>query len=135
KFQNALHGLQARKENSTVPSAAQSAPAENPFAKYDRNGFHKLTEDLHSSLLFTCKLRDRGIIASTMTDGFKRFVANKMEVPVELVAAHFTAPASISRAQYHRADQKPEAGRQQSFEEAVRSSGLTEEQQQFLLSL
>jgi hypothetical protein len=36
---------------------------------------------------------------------------------------------------HYKAEQKPETRRKQSFEEAVRSSGLTPEQQAFLLSL
>jgi hypothetical protein len=64
-----------------------------------------------------------------------RFVADRLHVPVEVIAAHFAGQATMPRAQFHRADQKPEAGRQQTFEEAIRSSGLTEEQEKFLLSL
>jgi hypothetical protein len=136
KFQNALHGLQARKTNSVVQNATRSASVGNPFARYDPKGFRQLTQDLHANSLFTCKLRDRGIKPTTMTDGFQRFVAEKMEIPHEAISAHFAASApTIPLGQHHKADQKPEAGCQQSFEEAVRSSGLTEEQQRFLLNL
>lgn len=136
RFQNALHGLQARGAAPQARSGIRAAAVENPFAKYDRPGFRQLAEDLHANSLFTCKLRDREIKPSTMTDGFKRFLAAKLTVPPEVIAAHFSAPAAmIPQAQFHKSDRKPEAGRQQSFVEAVRSSNLTEEQQQFLLSL
>ena len=133
KFQNALHGLQARK---ATPVVQRSASVENPFARYDPKGFRQLAQDLHANSLFTCKLRDRGIKPTTMTDGFQRFVAEKMEIPHEIVLAYFAASApTIPLGQHHKADQKPEAGGQQSFEDAVRTSALTEEQQRFLLSL
>jgi len=136
KFQNALHGLQDRKAPSPARGTAQAAAVENPFAGYDRAGFRRLAQELNANSLFMCKLRDREIIPTTMTDGFRQFVAAKMAVPLEAVTAHFSAPAPmIPHGQFHKSDQKPEAGRQQTFKEAVENSNLTDEQQQYLLSL
>lgn len=101
-----------------------------------REGFQRLAQELNANSLFACNLRDREIMPTTMTDGFRQFVAAQMGVPLEAITAHFSAPAPmIPHGQFHKADQKPEAGPQQSFKEAVENSNLTEEQQQFLLSL
>jgi hypothetical protein len=136
KFESALQKLRASGAIPTARCGIRAAAVENPFAKYDRAGFRRLALDLHANSLFTCKLRDREIEPTTMTDGFRRFVAGTMEVPLELVTAHFSAPAALlPQGQFHKSERKPEAGRQQSFEEAVRSSHLTEEQQRFLLNL
>jgi hypothetical protein len=54
-----------------------------------------------------------------------------------VVVAHFALDggAPMATRQFFKADAKPAATTQQSFEEAVRNSGLTDEQQQHLLSL
>jgi hypothetical protein len=56
-------------------------------------------------------------------------------VLLETVVAHFAAPAYVPRSAHFKADTKPEAGEKQTFEEAVRSCGLTPEQQSSLLNL
>jgi 1,4-alpha-glucan branching enzyme len=70
-----------------------------------------------------------------MSAGFKRRVADELNAPLDLVTAHFSAEAQIDRRQFYKAEEKPEVSRKTSFEEAVRNSGLTEEQQRFLLTL
>ena len=51
------------------------------------------------------------------------------------LVAHFAAPAHIQRGTHFKAETQPEAGEKQTFEEAVRSCGLTPEQQSYLLNL
>jgi hypothetical protein len=51
------------------------------------------------------------------------------------VIAHFAASQPAPARQFFKAESKPSAGGQQTFEEAVRSCGLTEAQQQALLEL
>jgi hypothetical protein len=56
-------------------------------------------------------------------------------VRLEHIVAHFAAPAYIQSSAQFKADTKPEAGEKQTFEEAVRSCGLTPAQQHALLNL
>ena len=71
-----------------------------------------------------------------MTAGFLNFLASKMAVSLDVLSDHLFGPsATIPQGQFHKSEGKPEAVVQESFEEAVRNSDLTEEQQQFLLSL
>ena len=70
-----------------------------------------------------------------MTSGFQRRVAEELKAPLEIVFAHFAASQSAPARQFFKAESKPSAGGQQTFEEAVRSCGLTEAQQRALLEL
>jgi hypothetical protein len=120
----------------TDAEAAEAAPAvENPFAKLNRPAMRALAQRLHANTVFVMKLRDRLIRGDTMTEGFLRRLADELGVLLETVMAHFAAPAYVPRGAHFKADTKPEAGEKQTFEEAVRSCGLTPEQQTSLLNL
>jgi hypothetical protein len=135
RFQNQLFEAKrgeaaAQKVMSALPTAV-----ENPIAELDRAAFRALVKGLHANSLFVTRLRDRGIDVNTMTDGFKQRVADELRTPMELVVAHFAAVAQIPEHQFYKADEKPAARGTCTFEEAVRNSGLSEEQQQYLLHL
>jgi hypothetical protein len=135
-FQNRLHGL------TTAAGAAHGAPAlskgvdaPNPFVSLPRNEFRALAERLNVNGVFVGKLRDRQIDPGTMTFGFQKRVADELRVPLNLVAAHFAAEPVASARQFYKAEGKPSASARQTFEEAVRNSGLSEAQQRSLLDL
>jgi hypothetical protein len=120
----------------TDAEAAKAAPAvENPFARLTRAEIRALAQRLHANTVFVMKLRDRLVRGDTMTEGFRRRLAEELGVLRETVVAHFAAPAYIQSGAHFKADTKPEAGEKQTFEEAVRSCGLTPEQQHSLLHL
>ena len=131
RFQNRLFA--AKHDQAT--SFAPPQPPSNPFAALDREAFRKLAKGFNANTLFVVKLRDRQIVPDTMTDGFRRCVANGLKAPLDVVIAHFAAQPQVEPRVRFKAEQKPEAGEQQTFEEAVRTSGLTEEQQRYLMSL
>ena len=82
-----LHGLQVRKVTAPARAATQTAAVENPFASYEvARVFVDLPRSSMLIPLFTCKLRPE-IFPGTMTDGFRRFVADKMAVSQEVIAA------------------------------------------------
>jgi hypothetical protein len=134
RFQNRLFEVQPKPIGSATVSA-KSNGVENPFSMLDRNQFRQLTQGLHCNNVFAGMLRDREIISDTMTEGFRRRVADELQAPIELVAAHFAASQQIRQGQFYKADEKPQGVKKVTFEEAVRSSGLTAEQQNFLLEL
>jgi hypothetical protein len=135
QFQDRLFPPQSTAGPAAPPVrvAARVADPPNPFSSLDRRGFRALAERLHANPVFVCKLRDRQIDPDTIPLTFQQRVADELETPLELVQAHFAARQSMQGVQYFKADAKPVVGAQQSFEEAVRSSDLTEEQQDALL--
>jgi hypothetical protein len=135
RFQNRLFALRQDEVSGSTTSAATSYSVENPFAALDRAAFRGLANRLDVSTLFVTKLRDRQIDPSTMTTGFRKRVANELSVPLDVIVAHFAARPEAQFRQFYKAEQKPTAVAWQSFEEAVRSSGLTDEQQRHLMKM
>lgn len=135
KFHNALYNVKTRAAASARERAVQPT-VENPFARYQRNDFRQLVKDLRVNSIFACKLRDGLIDVTTMKRGFIEHLARAMKEPVDSMVAFLNSlRPSVPAGQFCKADDKPQASGQQTFEEAVKSSSLTEEQQRFLLSL
>jgi hypothetical protein len=135
RFQNRLFALRQDEESGSASSATASSSVENPFAALDRTAFRGLANRLKVSTLFVAKLRDRQIDPNTMTTGFRKRVANELSVPLDVVISHFAAQSEAQPRQFYKAEQNPTTVARQSFEEAVRSSGLTEEQQRHLMNM
>lgn len=135
RFQNRLHAVKHEQAGTKRASPSTTAVV-NPFLSLDKAAFRALAERLHATTIFVAKLRDRQIDPQTMTDGFRRRVSTELQVPTELIAAHFAAPQQAADwKQLYKADEKPIVGPCQTFADAVKSSGLSEEQQQYLLKL
>ena len=117
-----------------LEAKASPLPPVNPF-DLEKAEFRALAGRLHANTAFLMKLRDRRVRADTMPEGFRRLVAAELSVPMELLAAHFAGPPQLPRNAYYKSDRRPDASATQSFEEAVRGSALTPEQQAFLLGL
>ncbi len=131
RFQNRLH---AAKAGGVQGKSAVSSP-ENPFVALTKGKIRELATRMHANGVFIMKLRDREIDSDTMTGGFKQRVADELTAPLEIVVAHFAASSEIRRETRFKSETKPQAGVKQAFGEAVRNSGLTPEQQAYLLSL
>ena len=136
RFQNRLHAVS---EPARLPAATDrsvSADAINPFASLSREDFRGFARRLDVSSVFVAKLRDRQIEPDTLTPGFQKRVADDLHAPLDVVVAHFAAAqGGAVGPQFYKADGKPNNGGRQTFEEAVRSSGLSEAQQRALLAL
>jgi hypothetical protein len=130
-FHNTAYDLETK--SAILPQATSL----NPFAALDMSGFRSVAASLRANNTFVTKLRDRMIEPETIISrpGFCSHLAEALAVPDECVIAHFQAEQSVGSGQFYKAEGKPSAARRQTFEEAVRKSGLTEEQQAFLLSL
>ena len=137
RFHNRLYAVRRAAETTPTELALPSEPVDNPFAELSRPEFRAFAGRIGANTVLVAKLRDRQIDPETMTDGFKQLVSNELKVPVYLLSAHFAATgvaAGASR-QFYKAADKPNHDQRQSFADAVRSSGLTDEEQQHLLSL
>ncbi|HSI14265.1 MAG TPA: hypothetical protein VK961_19605, partial [Chthoniobacter sp.] len=121
-FENALYEI----ETKSVSSAA-NAQARNIFANFDRSQIRAVATGLRANNTFVIKLRERSIRPETIASrtGFCQEVANVVHEPLDVVIAHFRGPQEFARAQHFKSVGKPALATQESFEEAVRSSGLS----------
>lgn len=134
RFQNRLHAVQqATKPNSDRASPSVVADAPNPFAELSRAAFRTLVDRIGANSVFVAKLRDRQVEPDTIPVGFLQCLADALDISPDLLTAHFAAPNVITSRQFYKADTKPDNNQRQSFVEAVRSSGLNEDQQRQLL--
>jgi len=131
RFHNRLY-LEGRGSESSSPPISSQV---NPFASMGREELRTFARNINVNLPFVMKLRDRQIQADTIPEGFTRQVSKELDVPLDLLVAHFQGPPEIRPSARFKSDEKPEANLKQSFEEAVRNSALTLEEQEFLLSL
>jgi hypothetical protein len=128
RFHNRLYSERRSAESS-------SPPPTNPFAVMGREELRNFARNINVNLPFVMKLRDRQIHADTIPDKFTQRVSKELDVPLDLVVAHFQAPPEIRVSARFKSEEKPEANLKQSFEEAVRTSALTPQQQESLLAL
>lgn len=140
RFQNRLFAVISGQKPvgaAADKSAAAAAGPTNPIAALSRNDFRAFTRKINVNNVFAMKLRDRKIDPATMTQGFQRNVADGLRVPLDVVVAHFSAgqAGGARTSQFYKSDGKPTESGLQTFEEAVRSTGLTDDQQRYLLEL
>lgn len=130
-FQNVSFEL----EKKGLPEAPKSFA--NPFASLSTEGFRAYAATLGANSIFVMKLRDGRIEPESLfaRPGFCRVAANGLNVPVEALMAHVRSGPTVNTQQLHKSDSKPVAHKRETFEEAVRSSGMTSEQQRHLLEL
>ena len=109
----------------------------NPILTLARDEFRALVARLHANNTFVMKLRDRLVEPDTVIarTGFCKEVSVQLNVPLEAIFSHLKANPTITAGQYYKSDNKPAIVKQESFEDAVQSSGLSEEQQRYILSL
>lgn len=135
RFHNRLHAVrQAAKPTSNRTPSPKVADAPNPFAELSRAAFRALAKGIGVNAVFVTKLRDRQIKPDTIPSSFLRCLADELNTPLDLVTAYLAAPGTITSRQFYKADDKPDDSQQQSFVEAVKNSGLSEDQQHQLLS-
>lgn len=135
QFENQLYERRQARA-ATPPARAATASVENPFVALDRQGFRALVSQLDVNNAFLSKLRDRTIEPISIPTAYCLHLAQEMDEDAEAMAAHLYAPQESVAAgrQLYKADGKPAATARQSFEEAVKTSGLSKEQQRRLLS-
>jgi hypothetical protein len=131
RFHNRLY-LERKSSGSSSPSTSSQT---NPFASMGREELRSFARSINANLPFVMKLRDRQIHADTIPNGFTKRVSKELDVPVDLLVAHFQAAPEMRTSARFKSNEKPEANLKQSFEEAVRTSSLPPEQQDSLLNL
>lgn len=133
RFQN---GLFVQAQESAASSATSDAPPPiNPFAGLDRAGMRAVARALNANTVFVMKLRDRRIRPETMTPGFLAAAAQALNAANDDFRDYVGAPRAMAGRRRYKSDVTPEAAEKETFEEAVRGSGLSPEQMAFLLGL
>ncbi|WP_439621278.1 hypothetical protein [Hyphomonas sp.] len=137
-FQNAL--FDARQDGTIAPletkqAISENKHAENPIATLSKTEFKGFVRRMDINSVLAAKLRDRQIDPATIPQGFVACVAENLPASLNIVSAHLMAPPAhmMSALQFHKADGKPGQVRQESYEEAVKGSGLSDPQQCILL--
>ncbi|MFW1678689.1 hypothetical protein ACFVYJ_13040 [Pontibacter sp. JAM-7] len=119
KFQSMLSGTE---------SESRSTGVENPLANLDKKSFRDLAKSLGLSRIFLTRLRDQTITFSSIPIRFIEAVADAANVSADIMKSALNRPATISSAQSFKADGKPTAPEPISFDEAIETSNLSEEQ-------
>ena len=130
-FQNVSFEFE-KKGGADAPAAST-----NPFSSLSTEAFRAYAATIGANSIFVMKLRDGRIEPESIyaRPGFCRVAADGLDMPVESLMAHVRSGPTVSAQQLHKSDEKPIAPSRETFEEAVRSSGLTPEQQRHLLEL
>ncbi|MEH6953042.1 hypothetical protein V4R08_17630 (plasmid) [Nitrobacter sp. NHB1] len=134
-FELEQKGLPGNLEKKGLAEAPKSSG--NPFASLSTEGFRAYAAKLGANSIFVVKLRDGRIEPESIYSrpGFCKVAADGLDIPVEALMAHVRSGPTVSAQQLHKSDSKPVADKRETFEEAVRSSGMTPEQQQHLLAM
>ncbi|MHB1935558.1 MAG: hypothetical protein ACYCOR_03135 [Acidobacteriaceae bacterium] len=139
RFQNCLHSVQTTAVSdsviNTLHGVSQSREVVNSFALLSRDQYRNVARNLNVNTVFISKFRDQQIVPNSIPREFQRKLAAEINVPIDLLVAHLAASQGAPQKQFYKAKNKPTNETQQSFEEAVRGSGLSKEQQEALLEL
>ncbi len=137
RFHSKLSAVQmARGSSSESEDSPERTNVPNPFAVLSPADFKALAEQLNINNVFLMRFRDRVIVLSTIPEKFICTVAEVLGVAKDVVVAHLSSSPEVAPAgvRFYKSDKQPETASQQTFEQAVRASGLSEEQQKRLMS-
>ena len=123
-----------QKFQSFLTAGAGSAVA-SPFAKLSPSAFKQLAVRLNINNLLLLRIRDRGIRAASIPGALVRRLADELGASAQSVAAYLQGPPEVAAASAFRSAGKPAATTQVEFQDAVKTSQLTAEQQGILLAL
>jgi hypothetical protein len=136
-FQNRLFEVQ-KSQNAAVTEHRTQRPAaasRDLFGQRSTAYMKMLCEKLDVSGLFLKRLRDREILAETIPLAFIRLMAQVMEEIEAEVASYFARSPQIAKHVHFMSEVTPAVQGQITFEQAVRTSAMTSEQQTRLLAL
>ena len=112
------------------PVSIRSSSVENPLAKLDQKSFISLAKSLGVSRAFLARLRDGTIVMATIPAKFIDSVSGALEIGADTLRSALQAPPTISTQARFKSDNKPTAEAQITFDEAIESSGLSEDQKE-----
>jgi hypothetical protein len=136
RFYNRLHAVHSSENVSGQKGVSANEISLNPFATLDRAAFRGVVRRLNVNTAFVIKLRDRQIVPETIPKKFTDHLAQELEVPPGVLMDYLNARGQPQiQGQYYKAANKPQLDAKQTFSEAVKTSGLTDEQQRYLSAM
>jgi hypothetical protein len=136
RFYNRLHAVQNSEKDSVQRGVPANEIPHSPFAALDRTAFRGVVQRLNVNTAFVIKLRDRQIIPETIPKKFADQLARELEVPPGVLMNYLNVRGQPqTQGQYYKAATKPQLDAKQTFSEAVKTSGLTNEQQRYLSAM
>ncbi len=125
------------KSDDVIARVAPEVDSIDPFADMDRKSFSQFARSIHANKVFALKLRDRQIRPDTIPHRYFELISECLKIRLDQLFTYFNGqdrrPAMGT--QFFKADDRPNHDLQQSFDEAVESSGLTDDQKRYLKSL
>jgi len=136
RFYNRLHAVHSSESISGQKGVSANEISLNPFATLDRAAFRGVVQRLNVNTAFVIKLRDKQIVPETIPKKFTDHLARELEVPPGVLMDYLNARGQPQiQGQYYKAANKPQLDVKQTFSEAVKTSGLTDEQQTYLSAM
>ena len=105
----------------------------NPFARFRGREFVRLVKTLNVSHSFLTAFRDGLVSATSIPEPFLRRLAHATGSTVDNLLTLFSSLQLDLTGRAFKSDQKPAHQGQKTFEELIRISDMTDEQQQILL--
>ena len=135
-FQNLLYEEKKAKAKATSTKPENILAVDERFRKMLRKQYREFAATIGGNNTFANKVRDRLIEPDTIPSKFAQLVSSGIEMPLYAVNDYLRSEPQLNATpQQYKADKKPTVISRESFEDAVKNSGLTKKQQQFLLSL
>ncbi|TOO20400.1 hypothetical protein, partial [Vibrio parahaemolyticus] len=123
---------------SSLTSAATvsgSSSIKNPLLNLDRSRFRALAKKLGVNSLFLTMLRDRTIKVSTIPTQLIEVLAKELDVSSDGMRNALVGEPTVSSSVRFKADGKPTATKQVSFDEALDSCSLSDSQKEKLMEM
>jgi len=113
---------------AVAPPSAVTTSIGALFDRYKGQAFVSLAEALRVPRSVLVALRDRLVVPSSIPQPFVRRFARAVNVTAETIQQYLSLPSVTPAAANFKADQKPAAQAQVTFETLLAQSNLTEEQ-------
>ncbi|QKS26731.1 hypothetical protein [Vreelandella titanicae] len=111
------------------PASEASIGMENPLQTLTKERFKQLAGELNVNSLFLLRFRDNAIHVATIPRQFLALLAKRLNLSVEELQRALDAPSTTASGVRYKADVKPSAGDKITFEDALKTSHLSDEQQ------
>lgn len=117
------------------PASAIHSRMDNPLSNLSGQKFRELVRKLNVNSLFLSRLRDNAIYVATIPRQFLALLAEHLNMPVERLERALDTQPTVASGLRHKAPGKPKAGEKLTFEDALTTSGLNDDQQASLRAM
>lgn len=119
----------------SIPCAVRRKSFVNPFAQLSSTAFREIAKKLNVNSLFLGRVRDRTIKSGTYPLRFVQKIACELGISVDNMLEYLASPPTIVSSQSFKSSVKPTVSEQISFDQAAKTSQLTQTQEEALAAL